>query len=154
MKVAMATLGCKVNQYESAGILEQLEDKGFSIVPFNTAADYYIVNTCTVTGRSDYQSRQLIRRAIRINPRASIIVTGCYARIAPDEIRKITGVTLVMETKEAIAPMLQNIASGKLDPTQNPILPNQILTNLQPKKFPGHTRAFLKIQDGCNTFCT
>jgi threonylcarbamoyladenosine tRNA methylthiotransferase MtaB len=154
MKVAMATLGCKVNQYESAGILEALEDRGFSIVPFNTAADYYIVNTCTVTGRSDYQSRQLIRRAIRINPRASIIVTGCYARIAPDEIRKITGVTLVMETKEAIAPMLQDIASGKLDPTQNPVRPDQILTNLQPKKFPGHTRAFLKIQDGCNTFCT
>jgi threonylcarbamoyladenosine tRNA methylthiotransferase MtaB len=154
MKVAVATLGCKVNQYESAGLLEALEDRGFSIVPFTAAADCYIVNTCTVTGRSDYQSRQLIRRASRNNPGAAIIVTGCYARIAPDEIRTIPGVTLVMEAKEAIPDQIQQITGGRGDMARRDVQPDRIPAELHPKKFPGHTRAFLKIQDGCNTFCT
>jgi threonylcarbamoyladenosine tRNA methylthiotransferase MtaB len=153
MKVAVATLGCKVNQYESAGILEALEERGFTIVPFNTAADCYIVNTCTVTGRSDCQSRQLIRRAARANPGASIIVTGCYARIAPDEIRKIGAATRIMEAKASIPDRLQRIAGGMADEDGQDTQAEVALPELHPRKFPGHTRAFLKIQDGCNTFC-
>ena len=84
MRVAITTLGCKVNQYESAAMGESLEKQGFRLVPFAEEADFYIINTCTVTARTDYQSRQLIRRAGKQNPQAAIIVTGCYAQTAPD----------------------------------------------------------------------
>ncbi len=100
IKVAISTLGCKVNQYESAGILEKLDKSIFLQVPFNTKADCYIINTCTVTGRTDYQSRQLIRRAIRTNPDASVIVTGCYAQVAPQDIARIPGVTFILGNAE------------------------------------------------------
>jgi len=153
MKVAMATLGCKVNQYESAGILEALEERGFSIVSFNTVADFYIVNTCTVTKRSDCQSRQLIRRAARTNPGASIIVTGCYARIAPGEIGKIGGATHIVEHKAALPNLLGQVAGGHADEAWRETGEEGLPGELHPRKFPGHTRAFLKIQDGCNTFC-
>lgn len=154
MKVAIATLGCKVNQYESAGILEALEARGFSVVPFGEAADCCIVNTCTVTGRSDCQSRQLIRRAARANPGASIIVTGCYARIAPGEIEKICGATHIVENKAAIPDLLERIAGVHADEARRGAASEGKPRELHPRKFPGHTRAFLKIQDGCNAFCT
>ena len=153
MKVALATLGCKVNQYESAGILEALEERGFSIVPFGAEADCYVINTCTVTGRSDCQSRQLIRRAARANPGASIIVTGCYARIAPGDIEKIGAATRIVETKAAIPEMLQRIADGSVEEAWRDPGTEGAPCELHPRKFPGHTRAFLKIQDGCNSFC-
>ena len=100
IRVAISTLGCKVNQYESAGILEMLDKSMYVSVPFNTKADCYIINTCTVTGRTDYQSRNLIRRAIRTNPEACIIVTGCYAQVAPHDLAKIPGVTLIVGNAE------------------------------------------------------
>lgn len=153
MKVAMATLGCKVNQYESAGILEALEERGFSVVPFGEAADCYIVNTCTVTGRSDCQSRQLIRRAARANPGASVIVTGCYARIAPGEIQKIRGATHIVEHKASIPDLIARIAGGPAEEAWRDTPAKGAPCELHPRKFPGHTRAFLKIQDGCNAFC-
>ena len=95
VRVAVATLGCKVNQCESAWIAEAVTAGGMTIVPFEEEADCYIVNTCTVTERSDYQSRQLIRRAIRKNPAASVFVTGCYAQRAPAEIARIPGVRII-----------------------------------------------------------
>lgn len=153
MKVAIATLGCKVNQYESAGILEALEQQGLDMIPFDQPADYYVINTCTVTGRSDVQSRQLIRRAARTNPRAQIIVTGCYARLAAEHLRKLPGVALVTDQKAMIP---DAIASSKLpagimlsDASHFP--PD--LSSLRPVRFRGHTRAFLKVQDGCNSRC-
>ena len=153
MKVAIATLGCKVNQYESAGILEALEGRGFDIVTFDQPADYYVINTCTVTGRSDVQSRQLIRRAARTNPRAQIIVTGCYAKLAADDLRKMPGVALVTDQKamipEAIAAAKQ--LEGIVLPDATHSSPD--LSSLKPVRFDGHIRAFLKIQDGCNSRC-
>jgi threonylcarbamoyladenosine tRNA methylthiotransferase MtaB len=95
VRVALATLGCKVNQCESAGIAESMTARGMTIVPFEEEADCYIVNTCTVTGKTDYQSRQLIRRAIRKNPAAAVFVTGCYAQRAPAEIARIPGVRII-----------------------------------------------------------
>jgi threonylcarbamoyladenosine tRNA methylthiotransferase MtaB len=156
IKVALSTLGCKVNQYESAGILEALDTTIFSIVPFNTKADCYIINTCTVTGRTDYQSRQLIRRAIKTNPDASIIVTGCYAQITAEEIARIPGITLITGTaeKENIPRLLQKMAKGNPQILVGDIGQVNHFSGLSPKKFPGHTRAFLKIQDGCNSYCS
>jgi threonylcarbamoyladenosine tRNA methylthiotransferase MtaB len=154
--VAISTLGCKVNQYESAGILENLDKSTFLLVPFNTKADCYIINTCTVTGRTDYQSRQLIRRATRMNPDACIIVTGCYAQVAPEELARIPGVTLVAGNaeKENIPEVIQNIVKGNQKVSVSNISSIRKFSGLSPLKFPGHTRAFLKIQDGCNCYCS
>ena len=154
--VAISTLGCKVNQYESAGILENLDKSTFLPVPFNTKADCYIINTCTVTGRTNYQSRQLIRRAIRMNPDACIIVTGCYAQVAPEELARIPGVTLIAGNaeKEHIPEIIQNIIKGNQQVSVSDISSLRNFSGLSPLKIPGHTRAFLKIQDGCNCYCS
>ena len=156
IKVAISTLGCKVNQYESAGILERLDKGVFLQVPFNTKADCYIINTCTVTGRTDYQSRQLIRRAVRTNPGASVIVTGCYAQVAPYDIARIPGVTFIAGNveKEHIPEIIQHIVKGDPQVLVSDICKARELSGFSPLKFPGHTRAFLKIQDGCNSFCS
>ena len=156
IKVAISTLGCKVNQYESAGILERLDKGVFLQVPFNTKADCYIINTCTVTSRTDYQSRQLIRRAIRTNPDASVIVTGCYAQVAPQDIARIPGVTFVLGNaeKERIPEIIKHIVKGDPQVLVSDICKARELSGFSPLKFPGHTRAFLKIQDGCNSFCS
>ena len=156
IKVAISTLGCKVNQYESAGILEKLDKTIFLPVPFHTKADCYIINTCTVTGRTDYQSRQIIRRAIRINPDASIIVTGCYAQVAPEDIARIPGVTLIAGTaeKENISQIIKHLVKGDPQLLVSDIRQAREFSRLSPLKFPGRTRAFLKIQDGCNSFCS
>ena len=156
-RIAVATLGCKVNQCESAWIAETLTAEGMTLVPFEEEADCYIVNTCTVTEKSDYQSRQLIRRAIRKNPAASVFVTGCYAQRAPAEIARIPGVRLIAGNteKESIPELVRQMAG-----TQGPQL---LVGNIREEKgfprlgataFPEHTRAFLKIQDGCNAFCS
>jgi len=155
-RVAIATLGCKVNQADSAALAEAVEGQGFVLVPFDEVADIYIVNTCTVTGRTDSQSRQLVRRAARRNPTASIVVTGCYAQISPEAIRSLPGVALVAGTaeKSRIHEMLadpERIRAGgvfvgdvsALHTFEGPIGLHSA----------GHTRAFLKIQDGCDAFC-
>jgi threonylcarbamoyladenosine tRNA methylthiotransferase MtaB len=156
IKVAISTLGCKVNQYESAGILEMLDKSIYLSVPFDAKADCYIINTCTVTDRTDYQSRNLIRRAIRTNPDAYIIVTGCYAQVAPHDLARIPGVTLVAGNaeKDHIPRLMKHLARGDLQLHVSDIRKAGKLSDLNPLKFAGHTRAFLKIQDGCNSFCS
>lgn len=152
MKIALATLGCKVNQYESAGIQEALERHGFEVVTFDRQADYYIINTCTVTDRSDIESRRLIRRAARNSPQAQIIVTGCYAKLAGDDLRKMPGVALVTDRKALIPAAIATAAPGKIAlPDAAPV--SSDISALKPLHFFGHTRAFLKIQDGCNSRC-
>ncbi|MEN6359512.1 MAG: tRNA (N(6)-L-threonylcarbamoyladenosine(37)-C(2))-methylthiotransferase MtaB, partial [Smithella sp.] len=96
LKVGLTTLGCKVNQCDSAALAENLQAANFSLVPFNAFADAYIINTCTVTAFADFQARQLIRRALRANPRARIIVTGCYAQTQAELLAAIDGVTFVV----------------------------------------------------------
>jgi len=156
IKVALSTLGCKVNQYESAAILESLDKNLYSIVPFSTKADCYIINTCAVTGRTDYQSRQLIRRAIRNNPDAMVVVTGCYAQIAPKHIAQIPGVTLITGTaeKETIPNLLQKMTKGYPQILVGDIGQVHEFSERRTNTFPEHTRAFLKIQDGCNSYCS
>ncbi|MDP1992906.1 MAG: tRNA (N(6)-L-threonylcarbamoyladenosine(37)-C(2))-methylthiotransferase MtaB [Syntrophales bacterium] len=156
-KFAVATLGCKVNQCESAGISETMTVRGMTLVPFDEEADCYIVNTCTVTGRTDYQSRQLIRRAIRKNPAAVVLVTGCYAQRAPEEITRIPGVRIVAGNaeKSRLSELIQELAEGKGPQVRVGDIRNEKrFTPLGAAAFPEHTRAFLKIQDGCNAFCS
>jgi len=145
-KIAIATLGCKVNKYDSAVIHKLLEGAEYSFVPFDQQADIYIVNTCTVTKRADYQSRQLIRRSHRLNQDALIIVTGCYAQRAPQEIKEIQGVdyTVGVGEKGRIVDLI-NGSPGKEVSSE--------ITNDIPA-FPEHTRAFLKVQDGCDSYCS
>jgi threonylcarbamoyladenosine tRNA methylthiotransferase MtaB len=156
-KFAVATLGCKVNQCESAGISETMTVRGMKLVPFDEEADCYIVNTCTVTGRTDYQSRQLIRRAIRRNPAAVVLVTGCYAQRAPEEITRIPGVRIVAGNaeKSRLSELIAELAQKKGPQVYVGDIRNEKrFTPLGAAAFPEHTRAFLKIQDGCNAFCS
>ena len=95
MKIAITTLGCKINQYDSAVIQNRLQER-HSFVPFEDAADCYIINTCTVTDRADWEARQLVRRAKRANPGAKIIVTGCYAQVSPAEVARVPQVDYVV----------------------------------------------------------
>ena len=94
--VAITTLGCKINQFESAAMSETLDKDGFRIVSFDDPSDIYVINTCTVTAKTDAESRRLIRRASRQNPAARIVVTGCYAQRAPEELAQMAGVALVV----------------------------------------------------------
>ena len=156
LKVGLTTLGCKVNQYESAALAEDLQQKDYDLGPFKGFADVYIINTCTVTALSDFQSRQLIRRAHRVNPQAKIIVTGCYAQIAAADIAKIEGVTLVVgnDQKNTIPELLL-----KADITANRILAGDIFQQkefctMPLSRFTDRFRAYLKIQDGCDSFCS
>jgi threonylcarbamoyladenosine tRNA methylthiotransferase MtaB len=155
--VALATLGCKVNQCESAYLVEQLERANFLIRPFTEQADLYCINTCAVTNKAAMQSRQLIRRAIRLNPKAQVVVMGCYSQVAADEVAAISGVTHMLGSTEKLA-LLDYISHSKEntppcihveDARKAPDPQALIFSN-----FANRTRAFLKIQDGCDAFCS
>ncbi len=156
VKVAVETLGCKVNQYESAGMAETLREHGFDLVPFDAEADVYIINSCSVTRKADYQSRQLIRRATKSNARAQILVTGCYAQVLPAEVAALPGVTLVAGNaeKKDILQLIGEMTGGEKKTLTSDMRSVQEFSTLSPAAFPERTRALLKIQDGCDTFCT
>ena len=99
-KAAFYTLGCKVNQYETEAMIESFENAGYQIVDYDSYADVYIINTCTVTNMGDRKSRQITRRALDRNPEAFIAVVGCYSQIAPDKVMEMPGVNLVVGTNE------------------------------------------------------
>jgi threonylcarbamoyladenosine tRNA methylthiotransferase MtaB len=153
--VAVATLGCKVNQCESAAFQSGFEEQGLTVSPFNKPADIYVINTCAVTAKAAAQSRQLIRRAQRTNPRAKVVVTGCYAQIDPEKIREIetSPISIVGNANkhQLFDVVLSDNATGK---HFNDIALQKEISLLPVKRFPGRTRAFLKIQDGCNNFCS
>src|SRR5512139_4016304 len=98
--ISIATLGCKVNQFESEALIDALEQSGYTLVPFEKGADITIINTCTVTHRADFQSRQMVRRASRHNPESLIIVAGCYPEVEPDAFLKMKGVHYVLGNRE------------------------------------------------------
>lgn len=152
-KLAINTLGCKTNQLESSIMAESFEKYGFEIVKFNEIADIYIINTCSVTAKSDNESRYFIRQAKRKNPEAKIVVTGCYAQVSPEEVSKIEGVDFVIGNTEKF-----NIAEIVLN-SQEKISVSDIMkeSEFRDKKVfsaSGRTRAVIKIQDGCNNRCT
>lgn len=155
--VAFHTLGCKVNFYDTEGIWQVFKHRGYTQVPFEDEADVYVVNTCTVTHSGDKKSRQMIRRAIRTNPDAVVAVTGCYAQVAPDEIARIAGVDLVIgnDQKSQIVDHVERVIQEQ-HPYQsvNNILKTREFEEFDVPYFEERTRANLKIQDGCNNFCT
>jgi len=156
MKIAVTVLGCKVNQYESAALCEALAAQGCQVVPFGEVADCYIVNTCTVTSRADFQSRQLIRRAHRSNPGAVVIVTGCYAQTSPERIAGLPGVAAVVgnEEKSSLPTLIYGIGRGGCQILVGDIRQARGFSPFFATHFADHTRAFLKIQDGCDSFCS
>lgn len=155
--VAFHTLGCKVNHYETEAIWQLFKQEGYERVDFETTADVYIINTCTVTNTGDKKSRQVIRRAVRKNPEAVICVTGCYAQTSPAEIMAIPGVDVVVGTQDRVK-MLEYIEQYKqerqpINGVKN-IMKNRVYEELDVPAFTDRTRASLKIQEGCNNFCT
>ncbi|MGF2617142.1 tRNA (N(6)-L-threonylcarbamoyladenosine(37)-C(2))-methylthiotransferase MtaB [Rossellomorea vietnamensis] len=155
--VAFHTLGCKVNHYETEAIWQLFKEQGYERLDYENTSDVYVINTCTVTNTGDKKSRQVIRRAIRKNPDAVICVTGCYAQTSPAEIMAIPGVDIVVGTQDRRR-MLEYIEQFK-DERQpingvGNIMKNRVYEELQVPAFTDRTRASLKIQEGCNNFCT
>lgn len=156
MRIAITTLGCKINQYDSAVIQNRLEDK-HSFVSFDDRADCYIINSCTVTDRADWEARQRVRRAKRLSPDAKVVVTGCYAQVNPHDMARVPGVDYVVGLNR-LDDLLRFVESSE------PVSADRIAVSdvrrargvpvLGTTALPGHTRAFLKIQEGCNYSCT
>ena len=150
-RVAISTLGCKTNQFESAAMVEQLQAAGYRVVPFTEQSDIYIINSCTVTARTDAETRRLIRRARRLNPESRIIATGCYAQVAPGELEKMPELDCVLgnQEKQHISTLLESGRRSVSDIAAVSLSEPLTLTS-----FAEHTRAFLQIQNGCNSFCS
>ncbi|TGA99576.1 tRNA (N(6)-L-threonylcarbamoyladenosine(37)-C(2))-methylthiotransferase MtaB [Sporolactobacillus shoreae] len=155
--VAFHTLGCKVNHYETEAIWQLFSKNGYERRDFEKTADVYVINTCTVTNTGDQKSRQVIRRAIRNNPDAVICVTGCYAQTSPAEVMSIPGVDIVVGTQD------RNRLLGYVDQYRkerepingvSDIMKAKVYEELDVPAFTDRTRASLKIQEGCNNFCT
>ncbi len=155
--VAFHTLGCKVNHYETEGIWNMFKDHGYERVDFERMADVYVVNTCTVTNTGDKKSRQIIRRAVRSNPEAIVCVTGCYAQTSPGEILEIPGVDVVVGTqnRKNMIQLIEQHQETRLPVNGvSAIMQNRIFEEMDVPEFSDRTRASLKIQEGCNNFCT
>lgn len=156
-RVAFATLGCKVNQYETESMEGLFKARGYRTVAFNEEADIYVINTCSVTQLGEKKSRQLIRRAHRLNEQAIVAVTGCYAQAEAETIRKMEGVGVVIGTRERgrIVDLVEEVfASGKTQNVVGNIMEADVFEDIPLTEKPLRTRAFLKIQEGCTNFCT
>ena len=156
MKVSFYTLGCKVNLYESEVIMNMFKKKGYEIVDFDSPSDIVIINTCTVTNTSDKKSRNIIRQAVRNNPNAIIVVMGCYSQVRSEDIKEIPGVNIIIgnSNKNRIVEIVEEYISDRKSKT---IIENIMKAPFEPMEldnFETKTRAFVKIQDGCNNFCS
>jgi threonylcarbamoyladenosine tRNA methylthiotransferase MtaB len=155
MRIAVTTLGCKINQYDSAVIRSRLEEK-HSFVPFEEQADCYIINTCTVTDRADWEARQLVRRAKRRSPSSKVLLTGCYAQVSPEEVARVQGVDFVVGLNR-LDDLLRLVETTDFNSPRihvSDVQRQRGVPVLGTRALPGHTRAFLKIQEGCNYSCT
>ena len=156
-KVAFYTLGCKVNQYETEAMEELFEKNGYKIVNENEVADIYVINTCTVTNLSDRKSRQFISRAKKNNKDALIAVVGCYSQVAPEEVSKIEGVDVIIGTtdRNKIVGLCEKAKANKekINIVRN-IKAHKEFESIKIKDIKSKTRAYIKIQDGCNQFCS
>ncbi len=153
---AFLTLGCKLNQYESMGIEESLENAGYRIVSRFQGADYYIVNTCTVTGKTDRRSRHAVRRILKWNPHAKIVVTGCGAQRDASEFRDLPNVILIAGNREKnrIVDLITEAERKSELLEQIDPIESAPFMNIAISRFRNYTRAFVKIQEGCNHACT
>ena len=164
--VALHNLGCKVNAYELEAIQQLLEDRGYEIVPFAPGADVYIINTCTVTNIADRKSRQMLHKAKKMNPDAVVVACGCYVQAAGEKLEEDTAIDLIIgnNKKKDLVDILENFLAEREDggkPSDAEcksflvdMTHNREYETLSISKTAEHTRAFLKVQDGCNQFCT
>ncbi len=155
--VGFLTLGCKVNTYESEAMLKLFHQDGYQEVDFKDKADVYVINTCTVTNTGDSKSRQMIRKAIRNNPQAIVCVVGCYSQVASDEVASIEGVSIILGTqyRNEIVELVHQYQQTQIQIKKIADVMNlSRFEDLDIDEFTKNTRAFLKIQDGCNNFCT
>lgn len=155
--VAFHTLGCKVNHYETEAIWQLFKKAGYERTEFESRADVYVINTCTVTNTGDKKSRQVIRRAVRRNPDAVVCVTGCYAQTSPAEVMAIPGVDIVIGTQDRhkILDYVEQFQRERqpINAVHN-IMKTRVFEEMDVPSFTDRTRASLKIQEGCNNFCT
>lgn len=161
-KVALHNLGCKVNSYETEAVQQMLEERGYEIVPFQEYADIYIINTCSVTNMADRKSRQMLHRAKKKNPDAIVVAMGCYVQTAPEEVKKDAAVDIVIgnNKKHELPELLEKYEKEKQQNGE----PEFAMLDINEKgqeyeelflgKTAEHTRAFIKVQDGCNQFCS
>ena len=159
MRIAFATVGCRLNQFETDALRGRAHAAAGTVVPFEALADVYVINTCTITAEADADSRQLARRAIRQNPSALVVVTGCYAQAAPHAVAAIPGVDLVLGNREKarLLSILREVRKNGAPRVQVGEIPDQIRMDADeygPGIDPDRTRAFLKVQDGCNYACS
>lgn len=157
-KVALHNLGCKVNAYEIEAMQQLLEEAGYEIVPFEPGADIYVINTCTVTNIADRKSRQMLHKAKKMNPEAIVVATGCYVQTGGDKLEKDEAIDLVLGNNQKI-----NIVEALAEYAENkPGHGSHVIKINQTKEYEDlsidhtaeHVRAYIKVQDGCNQFCT
>lgn len=158
-RIAFYTLGCKVNQADTASMEAIFKSAGYKVVGFNEDADVYLVNTCVVTNTGQRKSRQIINRAVRHNPMALTVVTGCYPQTAPDEVRAIDGVDVIIGNQERarIVELVEQALTSKRDDILDNVQKMTVDTRFEELGAgteTNKTRAFLKIQEGCNQYCT
>lgn len=157
-KVALHNLGCKVNAYETEAMEQMLEEAGYQIVPFAPGADIYIINTCTVTNIADRKSRQMLHKAKKMNPDAIVVATGCYVQVGKEKLKKDDAIDLVVgnNKKKDLLSILDAYVQGKAGDKEEVLDMKEALEyeNLQLSQTGEHTRAYLKVQDGCNQFCS
>lgn len=153
--VAFYTLGCKVNQYETNAMKQKFIEKDYEIVDFEEVADVYVVNTCTVTNMSDRKSRQIIRRAKETNKNSLLVVTGCYAQVAKDELEKIEDIDIVIgnQEKKDIVTFVEEKQKEKIEKVSD-ILYEKSFAEFGASTYTDKTRAVIKVQDGCDRFCS
>ena len=157
-RIALATLGCRLNQVDTRQIQAGFEARGFVTVPVDGPADVVVVNTCTVTARAEFSDRQAIRRARRANPGARVVVTGCWAQTSPDDVARVGGVDLVVGNadKHRLPELVERLLAGAVAPPRISVtdLADARLSPLDlPVRGTGRARAFVKVQDGCQHRC-
>ena len=156
-KVAFITLGCKVNQYETNGMAQKMIEQGYTLVEHHEKADIYIINTCTVTNMSDRKSRQSLRKVKEQNPEAIVVAVGCYAQVAKEELEKIPEIDLVLgnDEKANITQYIEKLLQEKSREDHiNDVMKDLEFTDFGDITFTEKTRAVIKIQDGCDRFCS
>lgn len=157
MKVAFYTLGCKVNQYETNGMIQAFLEKGYEIVDFTEKSDIYIINTCTVTSISDKKSRQMIRRTKQLNPEAIVVAVGCYAQVAKDKLEEIKDIDLILgisEKTEIIKYVEEEIKERNPKTYISDVMHQKQFVDFGSVNYTDKNRVAIKVQDGCNQFCT
>lgn len=157
MRISYCSLGCKVNLYETAAIINEFGEKGYQLVDFNEVSDVYIINTCTVTATADAKSRKMIRQAVKRNPEAVVAVMGCFSQLNADTVKNIPGVDIVLGTanRHKLVELIEEcLTTNKKSCYITDYKDIKKYEELKVSHFTNKTRGFVKIQDGCNNFCS